>query len=118
VAASDKRAGKAALRIFMAHGLAYPIATAWAFASVPVLVVNIASRVGLSLDDATIAHLVLLRVAWPTVGAFVLVHVAGVYWGVARDEARARRVFVVTLVGLAAVAVVGGGISWLCLMAR
>jgi hypothetical protein len=116
--AASKRASKVALRILMAHGLAYPIATAWAFAAVPVFVVHVASRVGLTLDDATIAHLVLVRVLWPTVGSFVLVHLAGVYWAFARDEVRGRRVFVVTLLGLTAVALLGGGIAWLWLMTR
>jgi hypothetical protein len=115
---AGKRASKVALRIFMAHGLAYPIATAWAFASVPMFVLNVASEVGITLDDETVAHRVLLRVAWPAIGSFVLVHLAGVYWAFDPDEARGRRVFRVALLGLTAIAVVGGGIWWAWLMTR
>ncbi|HEX3343238.1 MAG TPA: hypothetical protein VHS09_01645 [Polyangiaceae bacterium] len=112
------RASKVALRLFTAHGLAYPIATAWAFASVPVFVVAVASQVGITLDDETVAHRVLLRVAWPAIGAFVLVHLAGVLWAFDRDEARGRRAFVYSLLGLTGVAVLGGGASWIWLMTR
>ncbi|HEY3818516.1 MAG TPA: hypothetical protein VGL81_15185 [Polyangiaceae bacterium] len=113
-----KRASKVALRLFMAHGLAYPVATAWAFASVPVFVVAVASQVGTTLDDETVAHRVLLRVAWPAIASFVLVHLAGVLWAVDRNEARGRRAFVLSLAGLTSVAVLGGGFSWVWLMTR
>jgi hypothetical protein len=110
--------GKIALRIFAAHGLAYPIATAWAFASVPFLVVGIASQVGLTLDDAEVAHRVLVGAAWPAVGVFVLTHVLGVVWAFDRNEGRGRRVFIAALVGLFAIAVLFGGGSWIWLMTR
>jgi ABC-type sugar transport system permease subunit len=113
-----KRASKAALRIFMAHGLAYPIATAWAFGSVPLCVMNVAAEVGITLDDETVAHRVLLRVAWPTIGSFVLVHLAGVVWAFDRNEDRGLRMFRATLAGLFAIPVVVGGISWIWLMTR
>jgi len=113
-----KRASKAALRIFMAHGLAYPIATVWAFASVPVFVMNVAAEVGITLDDETVAHRVLLRVAWPTIASFVLVHLAGVLWAFDSNEDRGRRVFRVTLAGLFVIPVVVGGVSWIWLMTR
>jgi ABC-type sugar transport system permease subunit len=113
-----KRASKVALRLFMAHGLAYPIATAWAFASVPLFVLSVASEVGITLDDQTVAHRVLLRVAWPAIGSFVLVHLVGVLWAFDPDEVRGRRVFRVALLALAAVAVVVGGITWIWLMTR
>ncbi len=116
--AAAKRASKVALRIFLAHGVAYPIATAWAFASVPLLVVSVASRVGTTLDDATVAHLVLLRVAWPTIGAFVLVHLAGIAWAVDRNEVRGGRMFRWALAGLSVIAVLVGGASWVWLMTR
>jgi len=48
-----KRVSKVALRLLMAHGLAYPIATAWAFATVPAFVIAVASEVGITLDDET-----------------------------------------------------------------
>jgi hypothetical protein len=113
-----KRASKVALRLFAAHGLAYPVATAWAFASVPAFVIDVASEVGITLDDETVAHRVLLRVAWPAVGCFVLVHIAGAVWAFDRNEARGRRIFLVSLAVLVAIAVVGGGITWIWLMTR
>jgi hypothetical protein len=118
LAATPRRASKAALRVLMAHGLAYPIAAAWAFASVPAFVVSVASEVGVTLDDETVAHRVLCRVAWPAVGSFVLAHVAGVVWAAHPDETRGRRIFVVSMVALAGVAVVLGGGSWIWLMTR
>ena len=110
--------GRVVLRFFVAHGLAYPIATAWAFASVPALVVGIASRFGTTLDDAVIAHKVLMGVAWPTAAAFVLAHVAGIVWGLDRDEKRGRRRFVVAMAALSILPVVAGGASWIWLMTR
>ena len=101
--------GRVVLRFFIAHGLSYPIATAWAFASVPALVVGIASRVGTTLDDAVIAHKVLIGVAWPAAAAFVLVHAAGIVWGLDPDETRGRRRFVVAMAVLSVLPVVGGG---------
>jgi hypothetical protein len=115
---SPRRASKVALRLLMAHGLAYPIATAWAFASVPALVIHVASAVGTTLDDHVVAHRVLLGVAWPAVGTFVMVHVAGALWAFDSDEARGRRIFTTTLVLLAGVAAVLGGASWIWLMTR
>ncbi|MGD0526024.1 MAG: hypothetical protein ABSE49_12815 [Polyangiaceae bacterium] len=113
-----KGASRVALRLFMAHGLAYPIATAWAFATVPLFVVAVASEVGLTLDDATVAHRVLLRVAWPAAVSFILVHLAGVLWAFDRNEPRGRRAFTLSLLALTAVPVVGGGVSWIWLMTR
>jgi hypothetical protein len=118
LAATPRRRSKATLRVLLAHGLAYPIATAWAFASVPAFVVSVASEVGVTLDDEAVAHRVLCRVAWPAVGSFVLAHVAGVAWAAHPDEARGRRIFVATMVALAGVAVVLGGGSWIWLMTR
>jgi len=112
------RGSKIALRLFSAHGLAYPVATAWAFASVPACVISVASEVGTTLDDAVVAHRVLLRVAWPAIGSFVLVHLAGVFWAFDRNEARARRTFVWSLLVLTAIALVVGGASWIWLMTR
>jgi MFS family permease len=110
--------GRVVLRFFIAHGLSYPIATAWAFASVPALVVGIASRVGTTLDDAAIAHEVLVGVAWPTAAAFALAHVAGIVWGRDRDETRGRRRFVVAMAVLFILPALGGGVSWIWLMTR
>jgi hypothetical protein len=115
---SPRRASKVALRLLMAHGLAYPIATAWAFASVPAFVIHVASAVGTTLDDHVVAHRVLLGVAWPAVGTFVLVHLAGALWAFDSDERRGRRIFTATMVLLVGVAAVLGGASWIWLMTR
>jgi ABC-type Fe3+ transport system permease subunit len=115
---SARPASKIALRIFASHGLAYPIATAWAFAAVPVLVVSVASRVGLTLDDEEVAHQVLVRVAWPALGVFALTHVVGLVWAFDRDEMRGRRVFLGAMLALFAIALLVGGSSWIWLMTR
>jgi hypothetical protein len=106
------------LRLLIGHGLAYPIATAWAFGSVPALVIGIASQVGLTLDDQAVAHRVLVGVAWPAIGSFVLTHVAALVWGLDSDEQRGRRRFFVAMALLGVVPVVLGGASWVWLMTR
>jgi hypothetical protein len=116
--AGATRASKAVLRMLIAHGLAYPIATAWAFASVPAIVVLVASQVGLALDDQAVAHRVLLGVAWPALGSFVLAHAVGAVWAFDRNEPRGKRVFTVAMLLLAGIAVVPGGASWIWLMTR
>lgn len=112
------RARTVAYRILVAHLLAYPVATAWALGSIPVIVVGIAARAGILVDDQVIAHRVLLRVVWPALGSFVLVHLAGVVWALGRDERRARRTFVGAMALLGGVALVGGGASWVWLITR
>jgi hypothetical protein len=106
------------LRLLLAHALAYPVAVAWALGAIPVLVVGIASATGTSLDDEAIAHRVLVRVAWPALGSFALMHGAGVVWAFSRDDALGRRTFWGALAVLGGVALVGGGASWLWLMTR
>jgi hypothetical protein len=80
--------------------------------------VSVTSQAGTTLDNQTVAHRVLCRVAWPALGSFVLAHAAGVAWAVHADPARGRRIFVATLVALASVATVLGGGSWIWLMTR
>jgi hypothetical protein len=106
------------LRLLLAHGLAYPVAIAWAFGSIPLIVVRVASAVGLTLSDEEIAHRVLLLVAWPSIASFVLVHAAGVVWALGKESPRARRVFVVATAALFVVPVVVGGGSWVWLVTR
>jgi hypothetical protein len=105
-------------RLLVAHGVAYPVAIAWAFGAVPLLILRVAAEGGPLLDEATVGHRVVVRDAWPALGAFVAVHVLGAVWAFSRDAARGRRIFVVSTAALAAVAVVGGGASWLWLMSR
>jgi hypothetical protein len=104
------------LRLLVAHALAYPVALAWAFGSVPLIVVLVASTTGTSLEDAEIAHRVLVRVAWPAVLSFAAVHAVGALWAWSADARRGWRVFVWTSGALLSVAVVAGGASWLWLM--
>jgi hypothetical protein len=106
------------VRVFVAHLVAYPVGTAWAFGAIPPLVVHVASRYGTSLDDSVLAHHVLLGLAWPVGITMVLEHLAGVFWGVDRDEKRGKRVFLVATAVLLAVPVLGGGASWIWLMTR
>ena len=101
-----------------AHGAAYPVAMAWAFGSIPLFVVRVADEVALTLDDKQIAHQVLLLVAWPSNGSFVLEHVAGVAWAFARDAARGKRLFLAVTAVLLGLPVVGGGASWVWLLTR
>ncbi len=104
------------MRLLIAHGLAYIVATAWAFGSIPLIVVRVASAVGLSLDDHEIASRVLALVAWPSIGSFVLEHLVGVAWGLAGEAPRARRRFVIATAVLFGVPVVVGGASWIWLV--
>jgi hypothetical protein len=111
-----RRGGDVVLRLLVAHALAYPVALAWAFGSVPLLVVSVASATGTSLADAEIAHRVLARVAWPAALSFAAVHVAGAVWAWSADAPRGRRVFAWSSGALMTVAVLFGGASWIWLM--
>jgi hypothetical protein len=110
--------GRAALRLLVSHLLAYPIAMAWALASIPAVVVGIASRSGTSLADEVIASRALAVVAWPTAAAFIAAHALGVAWARARDTQRGLRAYAVRSSVLAGAAIVGGGASWIWLMTR
>jgi hypothetical protein len=107
-----------AVRLLIAHGLAYPVAIAWAFGSIPLTVAALASAVGTTLDDDVVAHRVLLTVAWPAVASFVLVHASGAFWALSPDARRGRRVWVASMLVLGILPVVGGGASWIWLMGR
>jgi hypothetical protein len=111
-----QRRGDVVLRLLLAHAVAYPVALAWAFGSVPLLVVAVASSSGTSLEDAEIAHRVLVRVAWPAALSFAAVHAAGAVWAWSADARRGWRVFAWSSGALMTVAVVVGGVSWLWLM--
>jgi hypothetical protein len=106
------------LRLLLAHALAYPVALAWAFGSVPLIVVSVAAVTGTALGDAEIAHRVLVRVAWPALLSFATVHVAGALWAWSPDARRGWRVFAWVSGVLLTVAVVAGGASWIWLMSK
>jgi hypothetical protein len=110
--------GKFILRLFVAHGLAYPISFAWALGSMPAFIVWIVSKVGTTLDDAVVGRWVLMDVCVPAATAFLLAHGAGLWWGLDGDEARGRRRFLRTMALLGGVPVVFGGASWIWLMLR
>jgi hypothetical protein len=115
---AESRAKTVVVRVFIAHLIAYPIAFVWALGSIPLVIVGVVAAMGTSLDDAVIAHHVLLRLLWPVVPAALLAHLAGVVWGLDRNEKRGRRLFIVTMAVLGAVPVVVGGVSWIWLVTR
>jgi hypothetical protein len=101
--------------MLLAHALASPIAMAWALASLPVIIVSIAST---RYEDAEIAREVLLYALWPSIGSFVLAHAVGAVWAWRRDEARGRRTFVLAMALLGGVPVFAGGALWGWLMLK
>ena len=101
--------------MLLAHLLAYPIALAWTLGSLPAIIVAIAST---RYDDAEIARRVLRYSLWPLVASFAAAHAPGAAWAWSRDEARGRRIFVVSEALLGAVPVVVGGALWGWLMLR
>jgi hypothetical protein len=112
------RARKLTVRVLVAHFAAYPVMLAWALGSIPALIVRVASVVGTSLDDADVAHRVLVQLLWPVLVSAVLAHAAGVVWGLDRDEKRGKRIFVMSMAALGGVPVLGGAASWIWLMTR
>ena len=112
------RRGDVVLRLLVAHALAYPVALAWAFGSVPLIVVSVAAVTGTSLEDGEIAHRVLLRVAWPAALSFAAVHAVGALWAWSPDARRGWRVFAWSSGLMLALAVVVGAASWIWLMSK
>lgn len=106
-------ARKVTVRVFVAHLIAYPIVLAWALGAMPAMIVRVVSAVGTSLDDADVAHRVLVLLLWPVVASALLAHAAGVVWGLDRDEKRGKRVFVVVMAALGGLPVLGGAASWI-----
>src|SRR5579872_4464022 len=88
-----RRRAEIVVRLLVAHVLAYPVAFAWAVGSIPVVAIAMASSAAAPLDDHAVAHIVLLRIAWPAILSFVLVHAAGAAWAFARDPRRSRTWF-------------------------
>lgn len=115
---ATRRRGEVVLRLLVAHALAYPVALAWAFGSVPLIVMSVASATGTSLEDAEVAHRVLVRVAWPAALSFAAVHATGAAWAWAADARWGRRLFAWSSGVLLAVAVLVGGASWIWLMSK
>jgi hypothetical protein len=116
--AESTRARTVFVRVFVAHLVAYPVAMAWAVGSIPALIARVASRYGIDLEATDLAHRVLVGLAWPAALSALLEHLAGIAWGVDRDERRGKRVFIVTTAVLLALPILGGGGSWIWLMTR
>ena len=112
------RRADSVVRMLVAHVLAYPICVAWALGSIPLVVVLVASSTGTTLDDHAVTHLVMMRIAWPAVLSFVLVHAAGVAWARAPEPRAGRARFLVAMSLLAGLPTVVGGAAWLWLMSR
>jgi hypothetical protein len=104
-------------RGLLAHLAAYPIAFAWAVASIPLAIHLFVRDVDALHDDLpAIGQLITRRVAWPAGAAFVLAHLFALPWAFgARPEARAP------WIGIASLAVAGvvfGAASWAWLLVR
>jgi hypothetical protein len=99
--------------MFIAHALAYPIALAWALASIPIIIFSIAS---VQYEDAEIARRVLAYTLWPSLLAFAAAHVPGAVWAWSRNDARGRRHFLSGMIVLGALPTVVGGVLWGWLM--
>lgn len=115
---AGKPRARVALRLLVAHGVAYPVAMAWALGSVPALIVGLTGQSASMLEARDITHRVLLAVTWPALAAFLATHAVGLSWALRQDDRRGRRTFVVAMVVLVAVPVVAGGASWIWLMTR
>src|SRR3974390_640611 len=98
------------------EGTRRPDCVAWALGSIPFLVFLVASSTGTTLDDHAVTHRVMLRIAWPTVASFVLVHAAGVAWARAPDRRVGRKRFLAAMSLLAGLPTVVGGAAWLWLV--
>lgn len=120
---------RAAPRLLLAHALAYPQAFVWAMAAIPLSILAVPEA---ALSDASVdvvVQIVLRKLAWPAIGVFVVEHFAALPWALAKDGAsdgpagassvvRARRAFWLATAALFAVALLGGGASWLWLIFR
>jgi hypothetical protein len=105
------------LRLGIAHLLAYPIAFAWAVASIPPFIVTLPPSFLVSAPVDGVVQVVLHRLAWPSIAVFVLEHVVVVPWAV-RGTDRARRFFFVSTAAITGIAILGGGAFWLWLVLR
>jgi hypothetical protein len=108
-----ERRSERVLRIFIAHGLAYPIAVAWALGSIPLIIAAVASaqyRDG--YGDPEIARHVLTYTLWPLCVAFGAAHVPGVVWAWSRDDVHGRRLFFGAMALLGGVPTLVGAALW------
>jgi hypothetical protein len=104
-------------RYAIAHGAAYPIAFAWAAASIP-LVIHIFHNLLDSQDDIAVGQFVVHKLAWPAGVAFALPHLLALPWAFGADTARWRRFAWIGIGAVAGTALVFGGASWLWLVLR
>ena len=116
----SQRARAAAPRLLIAHGLAYPVAFAWAIAAIPACIVSLPDAVVMGGSVDAVVQIVLRKLAWPAFGVFVVEHLAAIPWARAHasNAPRARRGFWIATGALFGVALVVGGASWLWLVRR
>jgi hypothetical protein len=127
----SERARRGAPRLLLAHALAYPMAFAWAIAAIPLAIVSVPDALIGDASVENVVQIVLRKLAWPALGVFVVEHLLAVPWARAREPmtlaaddpdrsrvTRARRAFWLTTGALFAIAIVGGGASWLWLVYR
>jgi hypothetical protein len=105
-------------RSMIGHVCAYPVAVAWAMASIPLAIHLFIREIDLLPDQQAVGQLVVRRVAWPAGAAFALVHLASLLWSFAADPARGFKRFIKVLAGIAAAGVLFGIASWTWLMLR
>ncbi len=102
-----------AVRLLVAHLLAYTLAVAWAIAAIPIVVRTLPLDIG--DDDAKIGALVLQKTLVPFAGVWVLVHLTALPWAFTRAAARlkwTRAIFVVAVALLFVASAIVGGEAW------
>lgn len=115
-----RRARGVSGRLMLAHLVAYPLAFAWAVACIPPAIALVPERILLEQPADAVVAIVLRSLLWPCVAVALVAHGVAIPWSFARPgaDARARRVYLVTLAVLGAVALLGGGGAWLWLILR
>lgn len=100
------------------HVFAYPVAVVWAMASIPLAIHLFIDQIEQLPDKEAVGQLVVRRVAWPALAAFVVVHLASTLWAFAEDPALGFKRFIRALAGVAALGALFGLGSWGWLLVR
>jgi hypothetical protein len=101
-------------RLVGGHMFAYPITLAWILGAVPLAIVWSDQALFALDDEQAKVSLVLHRLLWPAVGAFLAGHVPSIPWAVATGETepRRRRAFWVGSFGLLALGGAFAAVVW------